>query len=90
VTPLLAAILAVAINTAHVTEWVIEDRVVGVSDGDTITLLDRDNRQHKIRLAGIDAPENGRTLSERSGQNRCEINTAGLTARLDRLPYSPS
>jgi endonuclease YncB( thermonuclease family) len=31
--------------------------VVGVSDGDTITVLDRDKRQHKIRLAGIDAPE---------------------------------
>lgn len=29
---------------------------VGVHDGDTITLLDVDNRQHKIRLDGIDAP----------------------------------
>lgn len=32
-------------------------RVVGVSDGDTITLLDNTNTQFKIRLAGIDAPE---------------------------------
>lgn len=32
-------------------------RVVGVADGDTITVLDSRNTQHKIRLAGIDAPE---------------------------------
>lgn len=32
-------------------------RAVGVHDGDTITVLDADNVQHKIRLAGIDAPE---------------------------------
>lgn len=32
-------------------------RVVGVSDGDTITVLDQNNTQYKVRLAGIDAPE---------------------------------
>lgn len=32
-------------------------RVVGVADGDTITVLDDSNTQHKIRLGGIDAPE---------------------------------
>lgn len=35
----------------------LEGRVVGVSDGDTITILATTNTQHKIRLAGIDAPE---------------------------------
>ena len=34
-----------------------EGRVVGVSDGDSITVLDSAKRQHKVRLAGIDAPE---------------------------------
>lgn len=33
-------------------------RVVSIADGDTITVLDAANQQHKIRLAGIDAPEN--------------------------------
>lgn len=37
----------------------IEGRVVGVHDGDTITLLDAEDHQHKIRLDGIDAPELG-------------------------------
>ena len=32
-------------------------KVINVADGDTITVLDDTNTQHKIRLAGIDAPE---------------------------------
>lgn len=32
-------------------------RIIGITDGDTLTLLDATNAQHKIRLAGIDAPE---------------------------------
>lgn len=35
----------------------LEGRVVGVADGDTITILDSSNTQYKIRLGGIDAPE---------------------------------
>jgi endonuclease YncB( thermonuclease family) len=44
----------------------IEGLVVGVTDGDTITLLDVDNRQHKIRLDAIDAPENGQQFGRAS------------------------
>lgn len=36
---------------------VLDARVVGVSDGDTITVLDAQNTSHKVRLSGIDAPE---------------------------------
>lgn len=35
----------------------LSGRVVGVADGDTITVLDAKNTQFKIRLSGIDAPE---------------------------------
>ena len=30
-------------------------RVVGIADGDTMTVLDTSNQQHQIRLNGIDA-----------------------------------
>jgi len=33
--------------------WTVEGHVVGVSDGGTITVLDRAKVQHKIRLSGI-------------------------------------
>ncbi len=34
-------------------------KVVGVTDGDTIEILDESNETHKIRLTHIDAPERG-------------------------------
>jgi endonuclease YncB( thermonuclease family) len=34
-------------------------RVVAITDGDTLTVLDGENRQHRLRLAEIDAPERG-------------------------------
>ena len=46
----------------------VTGRVVGVSDGDTITLLDADKHQHKVRLASIDAPESGQAFGRRSKQ----------------------
>ncbi len=45
-----------------------EVQVVGVSDGDTITVIDAGQAQHRVRLAGIDAPETGQPFSERSKQ----------------------
>ena len=40
-----------------VPEFGITGRVVRVADGDTISVLDRNNTQFKIRLHGIDTPE---------------------------------
>lgn len=52
---LLVLLLALTFNIANAAT--INGRVVAVADGDTITVLDNTNTQHKIRLAGIDAPE---------------------------------
>lgn len=41
-------------------------RVVKVADGDTITVLDAANTQHKIRLQGIDAPEKSQAFGNAS------------------------
>lgn len=43
-------------------------QVVGVTDGDTIVVLDSDKVQHKVRLAGIDAPERRQAFGTRSHQ----------------------
>lgn len=43
-------------------------RVVALSDGDSITVLDAKNMQHKIRLSGIDAPEKRQAYGARSKQ----------------------
>jgi endonuclease YncB( thermonuclease family) len=40
--------------------------VVAIADGDTITVLDSANTQHRIRLAGIDAPELHQAFGEQS------------------------
>jgi endonuclease YncB( thermonuclease family) len=39
------------------TAGTLTGRVISVTDGDTITILDDDQRQGKIRRKGIDAPE---------------------------------
>lgn len=39
-------------------------RVIGVSDGDTIKVLDSYYVQHKVRLASIDAPESGQAFGQ--------------------------
>jgi endonuclease YncB( thermonuclease family) len=41
-------------------------RVVGIADGDTITVLDANRQQHKIRLMGIDAPEKAQPFGQKS------------------------
>jgi endonuclease YncB( thermonuclease family) len=48
-------------------------RVVGVSDGDTVILLDASRAQHKIRLEGIDAPEKRQPFGEVSKQNLARL-----------------
>ncbi|MFH1495074.1 MAG: thermonuclease family protein [Pseudomonadota bacterium] len=47
---------------------VIVGKVVGVSDGDTLTVLDGSNRRYKIRLSAIDAPEKNQPFGMRSKQ----------------------
>lgn len=61
----------IAINTAVLAE-VINGRVVGVADGDTITVL-ADNREHKVRLAGIDAPEKRQPYGMASKQHLSDL-----------------
>lgn len=46
----------------------LEGRVVRVADGDTISLLDARNKQHKVRLYGIDSPERDQPYGKAAGR----------------------
>jgi endonuclease YncB( thermonuclease family) len=47
----------------------LRGEVVGLADGDTLTVLDNDRQQHRVRLVGIDAPEKRQAFGERSRQH---------------------
>lgn len=47
--------------------------VVSVADGDTVTVLDGTNQQHKVRLAGIDAPEKAQAFGNVSRQHLAQL-----------------
>ena len=51
----------------------IDGRVVGVHDGDTLTLLVSRNQTVKIRLAQIDAPESDQAFGQKSRQSLAEM-----------------
>lgn len=51
----------------------ITGRVVGVADGDTVTVFDADRTQHKIRVAGIDAPEKNQAFGQRSKASMSDL-----------------
>ena len=54
-------------------EVVIEGKVIRVSDGDTIAVLDKDNKTHKIRFQGIDAPESKQDFGQVSKENLAKM-----------------
>jgi endonuclease YncB( thermonuclease family) len=52
---------------------VLSGRIVAVADGDTLTVLDSARRQHKVRLAGIDAPEKKQPFGTVSRQSLAQL-----------------
>jgi endonuclease YncB( thermonuclease family) len=62
----------------------IAGQVIGVSDGDTLTLLTPENRQVKVRLAEIDAPESGQPYGAKAKQELSEL-VFGKPIRAERV-----
>lgn len=67
--PRLLGIVGLLLLAAASPAETLVGRVVGVRDGDTVTVLDANQRQHKIRLSGIDAPEKGQPFGTRSKEH---------------------
>ena len=65
-------LLLVSLNSLALANALIGE-VVSVSDGDTITLLDANKTQHKIRLAGIDAPEKSQAFGQASKKSLSDL-----------------
>jgi endonuclease YncB( thermonuclease family) len=59
--------------TAPVGRQSFVGRVVSIADGDTVTVLDANDAQHRIRLEGIDAPESHQAFGEQSRQSLAEM-----------------
>lgn len=66
---LLASLL---ISESVVAEEII-GRVVGVADGDTLTILVNEHEQIKVRLAEIDAPEKAQPFGQHSKQSLSDL-----------------
>ncbi len=51
----------------------LDGKVVGIADGDTLTVLDANKRQHKIRMASIDAPERYQAYGTRARKELSDL-----------------
>jgi endonuclease YncB( thermonuclease family) len=64
-----ALILSLVLILLPSFSWAWSEEVVGISDGDTITVLNSKTlKEVKIRLYGIDTPEKGQAFSKRARQ----------------------
>jgi endonuclease YncB( thermonuclease family) len=64
----------------------LSGRVVRVTDGDTIVVLDSSKKQHKIRLTGIDAPERRQAYGTKSKEHLSDL-IAGKSVVVDYNKY---
>ena len=64
----------------------IVGKVIKVADGDTVTILDDRRLQHRVRLAGIDAPEKGQPSGKASRTRLGEL-VAGKEVRVEFDKY---
>jgi len=66
---LLGAFLGLVVAIAPIRAEELHGRIIGLADGDTATVLDADRAQHRVRIAGIDAPERGQPGAQRSKES---------------------
>jgi endonuclease YncB( thermonuclease family) len=69
----LAFLLLLLLPALTVAETALSGHVVRIVDGDTVYVLDATQEQHKIRLAGIAAPERGQPFGKKSKQRMAEL-----------------
>lgn len=60
----------------------LSGKAVSVADGDTLTVLDDAKTQHRVRLAGIDAPERKQPFGTASRKHLADL-VAGQQVRIE-------
>src|SRR5262249_32635620 len=67
----------------------ITGKVVAIADGDTLTVLDANRQQHKIRLEGIDSPESGQDFGSRNSRtyHRPDCPDYSKVSERNRVPF---
>jgi len=70
---LLVILIILAVSPSDSAATILDGTVVSVSDGDTITVLDSDKVQHRVRIAGIDAPEKNQPFGNASRKRMSEL-----------------
>jgi len=66
------SVFLLALVCGHAFAATLTGKVVRVVDGDTLVVLSEGDAQHKIRLAGIDAPERGQPYGRTSKSHLSE------------------
>ena len=51
----------------------IQGKVIKIADGDTVAIVDESGKKHRVRLAGIDAPEKDQPYGDISTQSLVEV-----------------
>lgn len=67
------ALLLCALLALPLPGTALEGRVIHVADGDTLTVLDDHHQSHRVRIAGIDAPERGQPFGRRAQEALAEL-----------------
>jgi endonuclease YncB( thermonuclease family) len=86
-TPVIARLLILACALLAACPAMARDlrgRVVGITDGDTVTVRDAAGERHRVRLTGIDAPERDQPYGEPSRESLTRM----LLERNVRVEYT--
>ncbi|SDP81883.1 thermonuclease family protein [Desulforhopalus singaporensis] len=78
----LLTLIIILVLPLQISAQTITGKVVGIADGDTITILDAEKNQHKIRFYGIDCPESKQAFGRAAKRHTSNI-TARKTAQVE-------